>query len=551
VLRVDLVLPLESGYARQNVARLLHAFDLHALDAESKTMPPQNQSVDGELVDDEERSASAVAPEEIASFVFRTARARVRLAATIFASVAALTVVANVFLPRTYHTDVRIHAQGQAAVIRAFSNPGRTLPDIESPTKGASETLLRRDSLIKIVRDARLVERWEAEREAVLRIKDAIVFALAPRPTSADKEAAIIGTLEKKLTVVGEDQAVNIGVDWSNADTAYEIVVVAQKTFIDSRRAVEVAVISDAIALIDARAREQRPVVDAALKDMADAYDAAKGKKPAGSSPPLHLEAAVVPAPAPVVAPVPQPASAPVKAPEPDKELIEKLAEKRRAISELEQTRTRRIAELRAQIDEQRTTLGAAHPTLIASEKRLEAMTDEPADLIAMRNEERTLLRQVSAEAKAVAQAPRSAQRSLTPLSTAHAGSPSGDTEAGNGLSRLDEDPQVAFTRGHFDVEVRKYEELMTNLDAARAELDNAKAAFKYRYSVARPAERPRNAVKPKPALVLGFGFGLAVLLGLLVPAALRLLTGRVQEPWQVRTQLKLPVLGEVKLPSK
>ncbi len=516
-------------------------------------MPPQNQAVDGESIEEEGGGPPAVSPRELIEFILRAARARLPLVAATFVTIGAVAVAANAFLPRTYHTEVRIAAQGQAAVIRAFTNPGRALPDVDSPTKGAAETLLRRDSLIKIVRDARLVERWEEERPPLLRLKDSIMAALSPPATSADKEAALIGLLEKRLTVVGEDQAVNIGVDWASSNMAYEIVVVAQKTFIESRRAVEVAVISDAIALIDARAKEQRPAVDAALKEMADSYDAAKGKKPAGAAAPQG--GAPPPAPTPTPAPVvyaPRPAAAPAKPAEPDKELIEKLAEKRRAITELEQTRQRRIADVRAQLEEQRATLGAAHPTLIATEKRLEALSDEPADLVALRNEERALLRQASTDAKAAStpvQGPRTVSNGggITPPPATSAAA----ADAANGLSRLDEDPQVAFTRGHFDTEVRKYEELMTNLDAARAELDNAKAAFKYRYSIARPAERPRQAVKPKPAMILGGGIGFGLLLSLLLPAVLRLLTGRVQEPWQVRTQLKLPVLGEVKLPSK
>ncbi len=511
-----------------------------------------NGPADGEVIDDEAEEAPSVSPMEIVQFVLRAARTRWKATALTFVSVAALTLVANKVLPRTYHTDLRILAQGQTGVLHTLTHAGRVLPDIESPTKGAVDTLMRRDNLVKMTRDAKLVERWDQERLPILKLKDSLVSLIAPPPSDADKERVLVGMLESKLSVTPEADAVNIGVDWWSATTAYELAIVAQKTYLDARRGVELSVISDAIALLEPRVNEERVALDTALKELQDAYDNARGGKK-GSTP----EPPPAPAPegsaAPAPAPRPAPAPPPRRSAEPDRELLDRLSEKRRAITEMEATRKRRIAEVTAQLDEQRATLGASHPTLIATEKRLEALQDEPAELTALKSEERALLREVDSGIRIAM--PQMAARPKTP-----SGSPADEnapkiqprhSRDGDDDSRFAEDPNVAYARNRFDAAFRRWQDATETVEGARAELENAKAAFKYRYQVARPAEMPKAAIKPKPVVILGGGFGAAFLLALLVPAALRFLTGRVQEPWQVRTQLKLPILGEVELPSK
>ena len=64
------------------------------------------------------------------------------------------------------------------------------------------------------------------------------------------------------------------------------------------------------------------------------------------------------------------------------------------------------------------------------------------------------------------------------------------------------------------------------------------------------PAEEPRYPTKPKPAIIIGVGVFLSLLLALIVPILLELRRGLIVERWQVDL-LQLPVLGELKLPPK
>jgi hypothetical protein len=78
-------------------------------------------------------------------------------------------------------------------------------------------------------------------------------------------------------------------------------------------------------------------------------------------------------------------------------------------------------------------------------------------------------------------------------------------------------------------------------------ELETARAAFKYRYVVVRPASIPRIPDKPKPAKILGGGAAAALVLALLAAIGADLRSGRVYESWQLEQALRVPVLAEIR----
>src|SRR3990167_5647193 len=88
---------------------------------------------------------------------------------------------------------------------------------------------------------------------------------------------------------------------------------------------------------------------------------------------------------------------------------------------------------------------------------------------------------------------PRAIRRSTTPQVT--------NSALTN--SELADDPMVEFSRNNLRVAAAKYEELLMRIDGARIEQDTARAAFKYRYSVVRPASVPKKPVKPDVAMIL------------------------------------------------
>ena len=117
------------------------------------------------------------------------------LAATIFG-----------FYPRTYSTDVKILAQ-RNLVLPALGNPNRTVPrEADNPTKNVADAILQHDNLVGLIKQVNLVDRWEATRPAVLRLKDRVSQNGWARPqTEEDRLRSIEGVLEKRLVVTNDD----------------------------------------------------------------------------------------------------------------------------------------------------------------------------------------------------------------------------------------------------------------------------------------------------------------------------------------------------------
>jgi hypothetical protein len=116
-------------------------------------------------------------------------------------------------------------------------------------------------------------------------------------------------------------------------------------------------------------------------------------------------------------------------------------------------------------------------------------------------------------------------------------------------MAELADDPVVDFARNNLRVASAKYEDLLMRIDSARIEQDTARAAFKYRYSVVRPASVPKKPEKPSVPVVIGAAFVLALLVGLLAGSLRDWSSGRLVESWQVEHSLGLAVLSEVKTP--
>jgi len=90
------------------------------------------------------------------------------------------------------------------------------------------------------------------------------------------------------------------------------------------------------------------------------------------------------------------------------------------------------------------------------------------------------------------------------------------------------------------------YNSFLDRIEGARLELDSARAASKYRYSIIVPPQKPRGPVKPKPPLVLGASLIAGLALALLSTSLKDLHSRRLLEGWQVERMLQLPLLGEV-----
>ena len=181
------------------------------------------------------------------------------------------------------------------------------------------------------------------------------------------------------------------------------------------------------------------------------------------------------------------------------------------------------------------------HPTVLALKQRLAEAQAEPPDLARLRNEERSLIDKVAVNTPPLAAA----------IAHASTGTPAAATIAaltGGGSSLLvEEDPAVTVARMKLQQTAQKYADLETRIDGAKIELDIAKTAHKYRYSIVRPAEVSRRPSRPN-APVLFAGLIMMALCASFGGGVLReKRRGVIIEPWQVERTLGLPILGELK----
>jgi uncharacterized protein involved in exopolysaccharide biosynthesis len=451
-------------------------------------------------------------------------------------------VLAAVLLPRTYHAESRLLANNND-LIRALGNPRSSLPS-EDPTRAARELIFAHDNIVSLIKQTNLMKNWEETRPPLVKWKDLLVQAVAGVPPEDEKVDAMVGLLEKRLQVSTDQQTVTISIDWHDAQMAYLLVETAQQNFLETRHVTEMTAISEALSILEMHGGQMQKMVDDALHELERVRESRRKGSAAGAAAPVPAPESSTQtfAPAP---PVPERVEGPSSATEQElAQLKFLLNSKKRALADLEDFRSRRVTELTAQLQEQKVQYADQHPIVMDTRQRIEALKlDSPqmsqvkGDIDALEHEYRRkggrdpdALVEPSRPRTQLRRAPQLAQAALS-------------------NSELSDDPLVEFSRNNLRVAAAKYEELLMRIDSARIEQDTARAAFKYRYSVVRPASVPRKPLKPDVALILVLTV-FAALLGTLVTGATRdWLSGRLVEPWQVERSLGLPVLSQVKLP--
>src|SRR5687767_12879323 len=110
------------------------------------------------------------------AFVAGSVRRRKLLVAGVITSIVALAALAVFLLPKTYHVESKLLAQrNQVLAVRGDG------PDAVAPTRGAAESVLRRDNLVALVQSTDLVKHWTEHRSPSQRMMDS-VMGLLPHP---------------------------------------------------------------------------------------------------------------------------------------------------------------------------------------------------------------------------------------------------------------------------------------------------------------------------------------------------------------------------------
>ena len=462
---------------------------------------------------------------DFAGFAMRSLRRHATVASAIFSSVFGLAIVLFFVLPRTWHTETRILAQ-RNLVMPALGNPRRAIPtESDAPTRSAAETVMKRDNLVALVKQTNLLDEWDGTRAPIVRLRDGVLDVFHKRMDDEDKLEALIGLLGKQLKVTTDEGTVTIGLDWNDPNMAFRLVEAAQQNFLEARHASEVSSIAETISILEGHAANVRETIDGTLDDLR------KARLPAAAAAEQQK--------------VRRSSDTPRKEGEGsgDKELTEirvMLNAKRRAISDLEEFRQKRVAELQTTLAEQRQTYAPGHPALANTMQNIQALVAESPQIAQLKREEKELAAEYAQRGgKEKPEGP--SRQVLNEVSQAN-------------LDRTkhkddDDDDVVSYAKSRLKIAVANYEELLDRIEGARIELDTTRAAFKYRYSIIAPAQVPKNPEKPKAQIFVGIGIFLALALALLATTLLDLSSDRILESWQVERRLGIAVLGEVKKP--
>ena len=457
-----------------------------------------------------------------AGFVYRSVWRRRRLALGTFLGVLAATGLLLAVLPRTYQVQMQLLAQ-KNSLMPALGNPNRTVPsDADAPTRAAPEAVKRRDNLVSLLKQTDLMNRWEATRPRLLKLKDWIVDLLGPNETEEERINTMVDYLEKQLWVLTTEDTISIGIDWPDAEQAYRLVDGAQQNFLEQRHLLEVSAIAETITILEGHAQALKETIDVALEDLARAEASrAKGRGILALPIPARRDSAFE---------AQRSQAAEVKV---------MLDSKRQAIRELEDFRRRRLAELQVELAQQRAVYADAHPAVVKVLQSIAALQRDSPQLSALRQDERQLLSDYEKVARVKGDAPVPAPAPGT--STAE--------RPGRRGPGAPEETNAELARTRLRFAMSKYDSLLERIDSAKIELDTARAAFKYRYSVLRPAMFPKHPTKPRIPLIALAGLLLAVLSAFATTGLADWRSRRVLEPWQVGRQLGLTILGALPAP--
>lgn len=458
-----------------------------------------------EIDPDEERESLL----ETLTFAARAARRRKPLTILVLVLGLVLTLFGEYLAPRTYEVEARVLVlrSGLAAALMGNNNP--IAPDEKRDAKEYEEQIRSRSDIEAIVRDCKLVERWDQNLSPLRRLIDRFGPKLGrPVPSAEAKFNTLAAVLERQLKVSIDTSTVIISVEWPDPILAHDIIHAAVEKFTAARYATEVGVIPESISILERYA-------DDARKEMERASSTTRDVSHPAAAPPTsrdtHDADRVVAAP-----------------PKADPATAARLAEVQAQLRATTEERDRRLAELKNQLTEMSTTYAPAHPAMVALKSTIEATRQDSPGLLQLKNEEATLL------AKVVQNGDRRVVHHRGEPAAPTAATPEGATpeQTGEGQDR-------------FESALRRFEALRGRIDEAKIEERTADANFNHRYQVVRPAGYPIGPKSPLTLLVGVSGALLTMLMILLVAAVADLLSGVFYEPRRVRDSLKLPVLGE------
>lgn len=442
-------------------------------------------------------------------FALRAARRRPVVATLCFCAVAALGPLSLAVMPKTYRVEAVVTA-ARNPVVSTLTYPVLQRSFEDEPAQAAQDAIMRRDALESLCEETGLLERWERTRAPIGRLRDRVNDLLLGRErTRAERIEALVERLEKRLTVevpagrpgaaatAARDRIV-MAIEWPHAETAKLLVETAAKRFFEGRRAREIAMVEDAVGVLELHAAGLRKEIEAKVKQV-HALEVGLVRGHTTLSRTDRAQRGRVPEEESLA------------------RLRTSLEAKKLTLAELQRFRDQQGEELRRELARQTTAYSEQHPDVLRTRRLLEELRAPPPQLESLRGEIGTL------------------EESLERASAS--------------VARLvdGENPALEYQRTELRLLLAQYTTLRDRIDGAQVEQQAAEAAFGHRYAFAVPPRIPRKPIGPIAPLAIASGVLGGLFLALFTTTALDARSGRILERWQLERALRLRVMGEMR----
>jgi uncharacterized protein involved in exopolysaccharide biosynthesis len=439
-------------------------------------------------------------------FCLRSIRRRRLLFLFVSAGMVSLAALALNVLPKTYEVEARLLAQRDPVLaVRADSSQ-------MDPTQAAAETIIQRDNLYALLQQTELVQEWPKHRAPLLRAKDWLLRLLDRAPTEKELSEGLADLLERDLSVwTTRAGAVTIRLHWPDPVMAYRLVDAAQQNFLEKRHVLEVSTIAEQISILEAHLARIKNDIEAQVGELQRVRQGSALKDGRAARAPVPLK---------LIDPEPV-------------NLRVMLEAKRRGVADLEELWRRHTLDLQTRLAEQRAIYSETHPIVLDLQRSVESFRHESPQLTALRQQEADLRRRLSEYSG--------------DTGAASPGAPTIPPELFRDLPRA-EHASTNYARAQLRYAAQQYAAMRDRIEAARIDLDIARAAFKYRYAVLAPPQVPRGPIKPRSPLVILAAAVAGLFLAAFATTAADIRAGLVLDWWQVEDLLP-QAIPNVRLP--
>jgi uncharacterized protein involved in exopolysaccharide biosynthesis len=448
---------------------------------------------------------------DLVGFALRAPRRHRVLAACSFVAVVLAALGALALVPFRYQVQATVLAQ-RTPLMGSLSNPGMNR-DWDVPTRAAREVIIRRSNLVAVCERTRFVERYLETRGRAALLRERLRHALTGKDRTREQVLEdLVDTLAERLWVTsGAEGTVTITFEWTNREIAFDVVEAAVQAFMEERYTSEINAVAETIAVLESHDERLRRDIKDTVTQVEEKQRVLRirtgGSRAAPSLPRgANLEDAA--------------------------RIRSVLAARRRAASDLESFREQRLAEMQTQLAQQEAIYAPAHPVLMSTRQAIEALSTPSPNVVALRGE----IQQLEGEL---------ARLGATEDAATATASLQADVAAARQRLLESDDPRLEIERRRLEDLLHQHSSLMQRIDAARVEMDTARAAFKHRYTLVTPPQMPKRPIRPYVLIYAVIGV-LGGIVAAIAASTLRdLWGGRVLERWQVERALEIPVVGE------